>query len=121
MVKRTLEVSRGVLGFDLPFSFVGMPNNNFLRISPDGTNLVRDEKPGARSNQTEETGNMKRVSIFIGIVAALTGTAIILPALANYGRPGAMSNEAVKFFVLGSLVAVAGGSAILHGVLKRKA
>ncbi len=50
---------------------------------------------------------MKRVSIFIGVVAALIGIAIVLPALANYGRSGPMSNEAVKFLVLGSLVAAA--------------
>jgi hypothetical protein len=64
---------------------------------------------------------MKRISIFIGIVAGLLGIAIVLPALANYGQSGPMSTQAVEFLVLGSFVALAGGSAIFHGVRKRKA
>ena len=64
---------------------------------------------------------MKRVFIFIGIVAALMGVAFILPALANYGRPGPMASDALKFLLLGSFVTIAGGSAIFHGVRKRKA
>ena len=64
---------------------------------------------------------MKRMFILIGTVAALIGVAVILPALANYGRPGPMANDALKFLVLGSLVGIAGGSAIFHGVRKRKA
>ncbi|MDB6024775.1 MAG: hypothetical protein JWM68_998 [Verrucomicrobiales bacterium] len=64
---------------------------------------------------------MKRISIFIGVVAALIGVTVILPALANYGRTGPMANDALKFLLLGSLVSIAGGSAIFHGVRKRKA
>ena len=64
---------------------------------------------------------MKRILILIGIAAVLFGVAVILPALANYGRPGPMGNDALKFLVLGSLVSIAGGSGIFHGVRKRKA
>jgi hypothetical protein len=64
---------------------------------------------------------MKHVFIFIGIVAALLGTTVVLPALANYGRPGPMSNDALKFVLVGSLVILAGGTAIFHGLRKRRA
>jgi hypothetical protein len=50
---------------------------------------------------------MKRAFIIIGIVAALIGITIILPALANYGRPGAMAIDA------------AGGSLAIVGFCKR--
>jgi len=39
---------------------------------------------------------MKRVFMFGGIAVALIGTAIILPALANYGRPAPMANDAIR-------------------------
>jgi len=53
---------------------------------------------------------MKRAFIIIGIVAVLIGITIILPALANYGRPGAMSSDALRSLVLGSVVTAAGAS-----------
>ena len=64
---------------------------------------------------------MKRIFIFSGIVTALVGVAVILPALANYGRPGPMASDALKFLLLGSFVTIAGGSAIFHGARKHKA
>jgi hypothetical protein len=62
---------------------------------------------------------MKRAFIVIGIVAVLIGVSIILPALANYGRPGAMSSDALRNLVLGSIVAAAGGSLAIVGFRKR--
>ena len=62
---------------------------------------------------------MKRAFIVIGILAALIGITIILPALANYGRAGALAGDAVRALVVGSLVTVAGGSAIIIGFRKR--
>ena len=64
---------------------------------------------------------MKRVLIFVGIVVALIGAAIILPALANYGRPAPMANDAIRFAMTGGFLTVAGAAAIIHGVRKRRA
>jgi hypothetical protein len=64
---------------------------------------------------------MKRLFIFAGIAAALIGTAIILPALANYGRPGPMANDAITFALTGGLLAITGVATIFHGVRKSRA
>ena len=62
---------------------------------------------------------MKRAFIIIGIVAVLIGITIILPALANYGRPGAMSSDALRSLVLGSVVTAAGASLTIVAFRKR--
>jgi hypothetical protein len=61
---------------------------------------------------------MKRVFLLIGLVAVVLGVGLILPALANYGRPGPMLNDALRFFVVGILAVVAGGASIFHGFRK---
>ena len=44
---------------------------------------------------------------------------IILPALANYGRPGTMASDALRSLVLGSVVIAAGGSLAIVAFRKR--
>ena len=63
---------------------------------------------------------MKRVFTFAGIAIALIGIAIILPALANYGCPGPMANDAIRFALTGGLLTIAGAASIFHGVRKRR-
>jgi asparagine N-glycosylation enzyme membrane subunit Stt3 len=62
---------------------------------------------------------MKRAFIVIGILATLIGISIILPALANYGHPGAMASNALRAVVAGSLITVAGASVTIFGFRKR--
>jgi hypothetical protein len=62
---------------------------------------------------------VKRAFIVIGIVAVLIGISIILPALVNYGRPGALSSQAMRSLVMGSAVTAAGGSLAIVGFRKR--
>jgi hypothetical protein len=64
---------------------------------------------------------MRRAFVISGIVTALIGVTIILPALANYGRPGALVGDAVRALVIGSVVVAAGGGALWHGLRKRSA
>jgi hypothetical protein len=64
---------------------------------------------------------MNRVFISAGIAVALIGAAIILPAVANYGRPGSMANDAIRFALAGGLLTIAGAAAIFHGVRKGQA
>lgn len=64
---------------------------------------------------------MKRLLILTGILVALVGVAVILPALANYGRPGPIAKKAARVLFAGSLVSLAGGAAILYGVRRRSA
>ena len=77
-----------------------------------------DPSPAESKRRKEK---MKRVFIFAGIVVALIGTAVILPALANYGRPAPMANDAIRFALTGALLTIAGAAAIIHGVRKRQA
>jgi hypothetical protein len=64
---------------------------------------------------------MKRLFVLIGIVAVLLGVGLILPALANYGRPGPMVNDSVRFLLLGVLAVVIGCASLFHGIQKRRA
>ena len=64
---------------------------------------------------------MKRVFILVGIAVALVGAAIILPALANYGRPGPLASDAIRLVVTGGILIIAGAAGIFHGVRKRRA
>jgi hypothetical protein len=65
---------------------------------------------------------MKRVFLLIGvgIVAILLGVGLILPALANYGRPGPVVNDALRFLLVGVLMVVAGSASIFCGIRKRR-
>ena len=63
---------------------------------------------------------MKRVFLLLGIVAVVLGVGLILPALANYGHPGSMVNDALRFLVVGILAVVVGGVSISRGVRKRR-
>ena len=58
--------------------------------------------------------------MFGGIAVALIGTAIILPALANYGRPAPMANDAIRFALTGGFLIIGGAAAIIHGVRNRR-
>jgi hypothetical protein len=64
---------------------------------------------------------MKRLLILTGILTALLGIAVLLPALANYGHPGPMAKKAEMLLLAGSLVTVAGGAVIAYGVRKSRA
>ena len=64
---------------------------------------------------------MKRLLILTGILMALLGMAVVLPALANYGHPGPMAKKAQMILLAGSLVTVAGGAVIGCGVRKSRA
>jgi hypothetical protein len=52
---------------------------------------------------------MKRLLVLTGILTALVGIAVILPALANRGQATLLA---------GSLVTLTGGAVILYGVRK---
>jgi hypothetical protein len=64
---------------------------------------------------------MKRLLILTGILIALVGTAMILPALANYGHPVPMAKDARRALLAGSLLTAAGGAVLLYGTRKRQA
>jgi hypothetical protein len=64
---------------------------------------------------------MKRLLILIGILIALIGISITLPALANYGRPRPMANNAQRAVLAGCLVTLGGGAAIFVGARKHRA
>jgi hypothetical protein len=69
---------------------------------------------------------MKRLLILTGILIALVGTAVLLPALAHYGRSAAMETDAQRAtrwrpLFTGSLLTVAGGAVLLYGARKRPA
>lgn len=64
---------------------------------------------------------MKRLLILTGILIALVGITVILPALANYGRPSPMTKKAPMVLLAGSLVTLAGGTVIVLGARKSRA
>ena len=64
---------------------------------------------------------MKRLFLLVGILAIVLGVGLILPALANYGRPGPLMNDALRFLLVGVLAVVAGVASIFHGIRKRRA
>jgi len=64
---------------------------------------------------------MKRAFVIVGIVVGLIGIAIVLPALANYGRPGGLAHDAAGSLVLGILIVLVGGSATIRGFCMRRA
>jgi hypothetical protein len=61
---------------------------------------------------------MKRAFILIGVISVLFGVGLILPALANYGHPGPMANDATEFLLLGVVVALAGVASVFYGIRK---
>jgi hypothetical protein len=63
---------------------------------------------------------VKPVFLLIGMVGIIAGVGLILPALANYGRPGPMVADAFRFLLLGVLAVMAGGVSIIHGARKRR-
>jgi hypothetical protein len=75
-------------------------------------------EPHQRKGKENE---MKRLLILTGILTALVGIAVILPALANYGHPGPVVKKAPMVLLAGSLVTFAGGAVILYGVRKSRA
>jgi len=56
-----------------------------------------------------------------GIGGVLIGLALILPALAQHRRDGAMTNESVVALIIGCLLMLGGGSTTFCGFTLRKA
>ena len=71
--------------------------------------------------KSERTFMKRTVIILIGIFGVLTGTAMILPALAKYNEQRAMVHDAAVGFLFGIPIVLVGISAAIYGFKKRKA
>ena len=63
---------------------------------------------------------MKLTVILVGIVVALMGLGMILPALANYGQPHPFSERAITGLIIALVLVTTGASAIYYGIKLRK-
>jgi hypothetical protein len=63
---------------------------------------------------------MKRIiSTLIGLVGALMGVGLILPALAKVRDYGAMPAAVVGFYTLGVVLAIVGVSTVVYAITRR--
>jgi len=70
----------------------------------------------------DRKNKMKRIiTILIGLFGLLMGVGLILPALAKVRDYGAMPGAVVGPYTLGIVLALAGGSIALYGIIRRKA
>ena len=69
---------------------------------------------------SNEKAAMKRIIILVGILVALLGLGMILPALANYGRPHPFSDRAITGLVIAGVLVIMGTSTIYCGIKLRK-
>ena len=69
---------------------------------------------------SNEKTAMKLTVILVGIVVALMGLGMILPALANYGHPHPFSERAIIGLVIAVVLVTTGASAIFYGIKLRK-
>ena len=80
------------------------------------------ESIGAEFNKTNQRTIMKRILLIsTGIIAVLVGLGFVMPAVAQYRHTGAMTNEEVVLFLLGSVLVLAGGITALSRLKRRKA
>jgi hypothetical protein len=61
------------------------------------------------------------ISILIGLVGALVGLGLILPALAKVRDYGAMPGAVVGIYTLGIVLAIVGAGTAVYAITRRKA
>jgi hypothetical protein len=63
---------------------------------------------------------MKRTVIMvIGIVAILVGMGLVMPAVAQWQREGAMTSLSTVLLLLGAVMVLSGGGAAFRGLARR--
>jgi hypothetical protein len=69
----------------------------------------------------ERTIMKRNLTLMAGLIAVMVGTALVMPAVAQYRHEGVMRNDEPWLFLVGSLMTPAGCGAAFRGFKKSRA